>query len=39
MHADCGRREGVGGWEEEDAPVLAAGVGGAWGACEDVVPF
>ena len=39
VHADCRRGEGVVGWELEDAPVLAVGVGGVGGSGEDVVPF
>ena len=32
MHANGGRGEGVGGWKEERAPILAVVVGGVWGA-------
>ena len=32
MHADGGRGEGVGGWEEECAPILAVVVGRVGGA-------
>ena len=39
MHADGGRGEGVGGREEERAPVLAVVVGSVGGAGQDVVPF
>lgn len=39
MHADRGWSKGVGGWEEEGAPVLAVHVGSVWGAGKDVVPF
>lgn len=39
MHPDRGRSEGVVGWEEERAPVLAVLVGGRGRAGEDVVPF
>ena len=39
MHADGGGSEGVGGWEEEGSPVLAALVGGCGRAGQDVVPF
>lgn len=39
MHADRGRSKGVGGWEEERAPVLTIRIGGIWGARKDVVPF
>ena len=39
MHADGRRGEGVGGREEECAPVLAVVVGGVGGPGQDVVPF
>ena len=39
MHADRGWSKGIGGWEEERAPVLAVHVRCAWGAGKDVVPF
>lgn len=39
VHADRRRGKGVVGWEEEGAPILAAGVGGGRGPSEDVVPF
>ena len=38
MHTDAGRGEGVGGGEEEGAPVLTGMVGGVRRAGEDVVP-
>lgn len=38
MHADCGWCEGVGGREDEGAPVLAVVVGGVRWTGEDVVP-
>jgi len=39
VHAYRRRRERVGGWEEQRAPVLAAGVWGSRRAGQDVVPF
>ena len=39
MHTDRGWSKGVGGREEERAPVLTVHVGGVGGAGEDVVPF
>lgn len=39
MHADCGRGKGVGWGKEEGSPILAASVGSAGGAGEDVMPF
>ena len=38
VHADGRGRERVAGWEEQGAPVLAALVGGAGWAGQDVVP-
>ena len=38
VHADCGRSERIGGWEEEGSPVLAIRIGRGWWACKDVVP-
>ena len=39
MHADRGWSKGIGGREEEGAPVLAVHVGSVWGTSENVVPF
>ncbi len=38
MHSDGGGCEGVVGWEDQGAPVLAVMVGCIWGTGEDVVP-
>lgn len=38
VHADGGGREGIGGREDESAPILAVMVGRVGGASEDVVP-
>ena len=39
MHADRGWSEGIGGWEEQGAPVLTIYVRGVWGTRENVMPF
>ena len=39
MHADGGWSKGIGGWEEEGAPVLAIHVRSVWWTGEDVVPL
>lgn len=39
MHTDRRWSKGIGGWEEEGAPVLAVHVGSIWGTGKDVVPF
>lgn len=38
MHPDRGRCEGVGGWEEECAPILTIFIGSFGWASDDIVP-
>lgn len=38
MHSDCGRSEGVIGWEDEGSPVLAIVVRCCWRSSYDIMP-